>query len=355
MNGQVRSTLGQVAELAGVSIASVSRVLNGQAASVDMIERVNDAVARLGYVPDATARSLKVGRTEQLALVVADVGNPAYVTMMHAVANTVRASGYRLVLSTYRSDPADILDVLRSFSRGYADGLVISPLRVTKDLTEEITRLALPTVVIGTVPESLAVDNVRADSARGVRLLVDHLVEQGRRAIGFINGPAGTVPAIARQRGFERGARRHALEAERCPIVAADEFTFAAGRDAARTLLAGHRPEALICANDLLAVGAMHELAKAGLRVPDDVAVAGVDDTDLASMTFPGLTSVSLGSAERGSMAATLLLERIKDPARPPRRVKVHPYLVVRGSTAAAHASAVKAPGMIPAAAEEAS
>lgn len=335
MAATARPTLGQVAELAGVSVASVSRVLNGLPASADMAERVRTAVDELGYVPDAMARSLKVGRTEQLALVVADVGNPAYIAMMHAVAATVRASGYRLVLSTDQSDPDEELRILQGLSHGYADGLILSPLRVTDALLTELDRLRLPTVVIGTVPESLKVDNVRADSARGVGMAVTHLIETGRHRIGFVNGPVDTVPGRARQRGFERAARRHTLPREDSPQVAAADFTFAAGRVAARELLRQHRPDAVVCANDLLAVGVIHELDSMGLRVPGDVAVVGMDDTDLAEMVFPGLTSVNLGSADRGTIAATLLLERIKDPSRAPRRVKVAPHLTVRGSTAA--------------------
>lgn len=330
-----RPTLGQVAELAGVSVASVSRVLNGLPASAEMAERVRTAVDELGYVPDAMARSLKVGRTEQLALVVADVGNPVYVAMMHAVAETVRASGYRLVLSTDQSDPDEELRILQGLSHGYADGLIISPLRVTDALLTALGRLRLPTVVIGSVPKHLEVDNVRADSARGIGMAVAHLIDTGRRRIGFVNGPQDTVPGRARQRGFDRAARRYALATEQCPQIAADDFTFAAGRLAARAVLHEHRPEALVCANDLLAVGVIHELDSMGLRVPDDVAVVGMDDTDLAEMVFPGLTSVSLGSADRGTIAATMLLERIKDPGRAPRRIKVAPHLVIRGSTAA--------------------
>jgi LacI family transcriptional regulator len=335
MSSPTRPTLGQVAQLAGVSVASVSRVLNDLPASAEMAARVRAAVDELGYVPDAMARSLKVRRTEQLALVVADVGNPIYVTMMHAVAAAVRTSGYRLVLSTDQSDPDEEMRILQGLSHGYADGLILSPLRVTDALLTELRQPRLPTVVIGTVPDDLPVDNVRADSARGIGLAVKHLIATGRRRIGFINGPLDTVPGAARQRGFDRAARRLGLDRDECPRIAAHDFTFAAGRQAARQLLSAHRPDALVCANDLLAVGVIHELDSMGLKVPQDMAVAGMDDTDLAEMVFPGLTSVSLGSADRGTIAATLLLERIKDPARAPRRVTVAPHLVVRGSTAA--------------------
>ncbi len=330
-----RPTLGQVAERAGVSVASVSRVLNDLPASPVMAARVRAAVDELGYAPDAMARSLKVGRTEQIALVVADIGNPVYVSMMHAVAAVIRTAGYRLVLSTGDSDPDEEVEIVRGLSHGYADGLVLCPLRVTEPLLEELRATRVPTVVIGRVPEDLALDNVRADSVRGVGMAVTHLVETGRRRIGFINGPVDTVPGSARQRGFDRAVRRLGLGRDSSMIEIADDFTFDAGRSAASLLLDRAVPDALVCANDLLAVGAMHELATRSIPVPDQVAVVGVDDTELAGMVHPDLTSVSLGSADRGRIAATLLLDRLDDPGRPPRRVTVAPRLVIRGSTMA--------------------
>ena len=333
--GIARATLGQVADLAGVSVSSASRVLNNLPASPEMTAKVQAAAGELGYFPDVMARSLKVGRTQQLALVVADVGNPVYVTMMNAVAATVRKAGYRLVLSVDQSDPDEELQILAGLSHGYADGLILSPLRVTDALLAELRIARVPTVVIGTLPTGMPVDNVRADSARGIGLVVRHLVDTGRSRIGFVNGPTDTVPGRARQRGFDRTVRRLNLDRAACPVEYAADFTFEAGRSAARALLARSRPDAVVSANDLIAVGVMHELIELGLSVPDDVAVAGMDDTDLAGMMVPGLTSVNLGSADRGSIAASLLLERIKDPTRPPRRITVAPRLVVRGSTLA--------------------
>jgi LacI family transcriptional regulator len=333
--GIVRPTLGQVADLAGVSVSSASRVLNNLPASADMAARVQAAAAELGYVPDAMARSLKVGRTQQIALVVADVGNPVYVSMMNAVAAAIRDSGYRLVISMDQSDPDEELRILAGLSHGYADGLILSPLRITDDLLAELRDPRVPTVVIGTLPNGMPVDNVRADSARGIGLAVRHLVDTGRSRIGFINGPTDTVPGKARQRGFDRTVRRLDLTASDCPVEYASDFTFEAGRSAAHRLFSTAEPNAVLCANDLIAVAVMHELAEMALKVPSDVAVAGMDDTDLAGMMVPGLTSVSLGSADRGSIAAALLLERIKDPTRAPRRITVAPRLVVRGSTLA--------------------
>ncbi|TDW21320.1 LacI family DNA-binding transcriptional regulator [Kribbella kalugense] len=330
-----RPTIAGVARAAGVSVASVSRVLNGLPATEEMAERVQRAVADLGYVPDSRARSLKVGRTFQLTLAVADVGNPVYVTMMRAVEEVVSAAGYRLVVTTTGPEIVDEVALVRGMARGYADGLLISPIRVDEDLVKSIRECEVPVVVAGNVPAKAGVDTVRANSPKGMLLAVNHLVAKGRRRIAFLNGPADTVPGTARAKGFADALKAHKLQ----PIAVAEatDFTFTAGRAAAPALLgvkvSAGLPDAVICANDLLAVGLMHELAAAGLEVPADVAVVGMDDSELAEQCFPTLTSVNLGSAERGRRAAELLLARIEDNDRTPRRIVVQPSLSIRRST----------------------
>jgi LacI family transcriptional regulator len=326
-----RPTIAGVARAAGVSVASVSRVLNGLPATEEMVERVQRAVEELGYVPDARARSLKVGRTFQLTLAVADVGNPVYVTMMRAVEEVVSAAGYRLVVTTTGPDVVDEVALVRGMARGYADGLVISPLRVDDDLIKSIRECDVPVVVAGNVPSSAGVDTIRANSPKGMALAVEHLLSKGRDRIAFVNGPVDTVPGAARAKGFADAVKQYKLKA--AGEIEAVDFTFAAGRAAGREFFAKNRPNAVICANDLLAVGVMHELAAYGLEIPKDVAVVGMDDSELAEQSFPPLTSVNLGSAERGRRAAELLLARIDDDTRTPRRIVVQPTLSVRRST----------------------
>jgi LacI family transcriptional regulator len=332
-----RPTAARVAQVAGVSVASVSRVLNGLSASEEMLTRVNEAVAQLGYRPNAMARSLKVRRTQQLAFSVADVGNPVYVEMMRAIEVETKARGYRLLVSSTGGHLGDTQGLIDGLAHGYADGLVLSPVRVDDELVAALRRLDLPVVVIGTVPKDVAVDNVRANSAGGVRMALEHLYAGGRRRIAFVNGPVDTVPGSARQRAFERTARTLGLPVGPGLRLVADDFTLAAGRRAATRLLdaAGDTglPDAVLGGNDLLAIALMQVLAERGLRVPEDVAVVGMDDTELAAVTTPSLTSVDLGSRERGRLAARLLLERLDDPSREPRRVTVQPRLRIRRSS----------------------
>ena len=335
MEQESRPTLTQVAERAGVSVASASRVLNGLPATPAMTDRVRSAVRDLGYVADATARSLKVRRTEQLVLAVADIGNPVYVAMMRAAEEVIRGAGYRLVITSIGSNPDEGIAVLQSLARGYADGMILSPLRVTDALVEELTATRVPVVVIGSLPPGTRNDNVRANSARGVGLAMEHLTATGRRSVAFVNGPVDTVPGSARQRGYDTWVKTNGGADHRL-LVHADDFTFADGIVAVEKLLDQAHPDAIVCANDLLAVSALHVLRARGLRVPDDVAVVGMDDSDLAQLATPPLTSVYLGSYDRGRIAAELLLKRLADPTLEPTRRTVQPRLSIRESSAAA-------------------
>lgn len=341
-NSKRRSTVVLVAERAGVSIASVSRVLNGLPTSPEVKAKVEAAARELDYVPDAVARSLKVGRTEQIAFAVPDLGNPAYVTMMRAVTDVVASGGFRLVMSSTGSDPDAQIDLLRSVNRGYADGLILVPLRITPELVEELVGSRLPIAVVGTLPDTVPIDNVRANSPDGVGMAIDHLHVGGRRRIAFVNGPVDTVPGSARLSGYLAAMKRVGLTTHAELQVEAEDFTFDAGLIAAEALLAQATPDAVMCANDLLAVATMKVLAAAGHAVPGDVAVVGMDDADLARLASPSLSSVNLGAAERAAAAAELLLSRVTDPGHPHRHVTVQPQLTVRESSAdprAAHPS----------------
>lgn len=327
-----RATITEVARAAGVSVASASRALNGLTASPETRARVEAAARAMDYVADARARSLKTGKTMTLGYFVSDIGNPVYVEMMAAVETVTSAAGYRLMVTVTR-DAEDTADLVRGLDRGYVDGVLLSPLRVTDDLVRAVARATVPITVLGSMPEELDVDLVRPDSARGVRLAVAHLTGLGHRRIAFINGPPDTTPGTVRLQAFRDAV---APDASLVPsVVQAEDFTLDAGLQIGRQLLQ-RRPlpvDAVIAANDLLAVGVMHSAAELDLEIPDDLAVVGMDDIALASMLRPALTSVNLGAAQRGMLAAEMLLARLQNPTCPTSRTVVAPSLSVRAST----------------------
>ncbi len=314
-----------VAALAGVSIASASRVLNGLGGSPETVAKVREAAKTVGYVPNAIARSLQSQRTDLIALAVEDIGNPVYVEMMRAIESVVAESGRQLVVHATGGRVGQETALLKRLAHRYVDGMIISPIRLTDAHIEAMVASPAPVVVIGQLPDDVPVDNVRTDSRTGIALAVEHLVGKGRKRIAFINGPLDTVPGAARDHGYREAMRRHGLDTH----IEVGDFQYEAGRVAAERLLP-QKPDSIICANDLIAVGALHALLVAGVRVPHDIALVGMDDTELARMSYPQISSVSLGSAARGRLAAQLLLERIKDPALKARRELVPPQLVVR-------------------------
>jgi LacI family transcriptional regulator len=326
-------TITTVARLANVSVASASRVLNGIRTSPATLARVTEAAEAVGYVPNAAARSLRSRRTGQIAFAMPDVGNPVYTTMVRSIQDVVQARGLRLLLHSTGADADDELAMLRDLKHRFVDGLILASLDLTEAHAAELEQAAAPVIVIGRPTRGTRVDTVRAQSRRGAAEAVRHLHSLGRRRIAFVNGPTHTAPGSSRRLGYLDGLRSCGLRRDDLLCEVADDFMVEPGRRATEQLVERARPDALLCANDLLAVGALTALREAGLHVPGDVALVGMDNSALSEVTWPTLTTVDLGSAERARIAAELLLERIERPEREPEVVGVQPRLVVRASS----------------------
>lgn len=329
-----KATIIDVAEHAGVSIGTVSRVINNASnCKPETKERVRSAMEALDFVPNHAARSLKRRSTGQIELVVPDIANPVYVAMAKAVQQSTKDRGYRLSLISTDGNPAEEGLAVRSLEQQHVDGLIICSLRVTPKFVADVEAASSRVCVIGRMPPEAQVDNVRVDSAHGAALAVKHLAEGGRKHIAFINGEARTVPAESRQAGYERGLIESHLVHDPLRITHAD-FTMAGGYTAVDNLFA-QNPEidAIFCANDVIAVGALRRLRELNKQIPKDVAVVGMDDIDLCKVTSPTLTSVSLLAGERGRVAADLLFERLASPELEPRKVTVMPKLIIRESS----------------------
>ena len=311
-------------------------MLNGIRTNPETFARVTEAAEAVGYAPNAAARSLRSRRTGQIAFAMPDVGNPVYTTMVGAIQEVARAHGLRLLLHSTSADRDDELAMVRDLKHRYVDGLILASLDLTDDHVEELGRAAAPVVVIGRPAKGTPVDTVHAHSRKGAAAAVRHLCATGRSRIAFVNGPEHTVPGASRRLGYLDGLRSCGLERDDALIEVASDFMAEPGRRAAEALLDRVRPDAILGANDLLAVGVLAALHERGLEVPGEVALAGMDDSALCELTWPSLTSVDLGSAARARIAAELLLDRIEEPDREPRLVGVDPRLVVRASTGAA-------------------
>jgi len=316
-----------------VSVASVSRVINGTLARPNTERRVRAAIEELSYHPNSAARALKVRASEQICLSFADVGNPAYLALTRGISRVMKDSKYRIVLSTSVSNEKEIAEHLQGLGSGYADGLIISPIVTNERITELLKELRVPTVLIGTLPPGIKIDNVSIDSNKGIEMAVAHLKETGRKKVAFINGPLATNPGKRRNLGFIAAMEKYKLKISEGAITFLSDFTSEAAIEGLKTADSLKKFDSIICANDLIAAGVIKILLESNMDVGPEIAVIGMDNTELGKILTPSLTSIDLLAEKRGEVAARLLLERMNDGQIPPRKVELKSTIVIRDSS----------------------
>jgi LacI family transcriptional regulator len=333
--------IGDVARAAGVSSATVSRVLNGTSTvSPARAERVLQAVAELGYQPFGPARALRQQLTRVWAAIVADIENPFFTAMVRGIEDEARDRGHRLVLCNsdeHLDREAAYIDV--AIAERMA-GVVISAASTSESTFEALLERGIPVVAVDRIPERHRhdIDSVVVDNELGARLATTHLVEAGARRIACITGPTRVSTAGERLAGYRSALADAGLPADAALVKRAD-FKEPGGYQATQALLAapgsagspGDRPDALFVANNLMTLGALHAVHEAGLRVPEDVAIVGFDDAPWTPFTSPALTVVAQPTYEIGLRAAELLATA--GDSEGSRHVVLDPTLVVRRSS----------------------
>lgn len=325
-------TLRTVAERAGVSKSSVSRVLQGSSrVSPEARAAVEAAIAELGYRPNSAAQSLGARRTKTIGVLVNDLRQPWFVDLLAGLGERLAEHDLHAFVADGRLDRELDDRLLHAFLDMRVDGLVLAgTMPVTDSIREAAQRL--PTVIAGMrdlTPET--VDVVAEDDAAGARLAVEHLVDLGHERIAHIAGPDAEV-FRQRRAGYEEAMRAAGL-ADHIRVVEAD-ITEEDGYACGATLFASDPPTAVFTVNDLVCAGAMAAATDAGLSVPQEVSFVGFDDSTVARMRWVGLTSVDIQPRTVGSVAADFLVERIAEPDRPAREHLVAPRLAVRTSSA---------------------
>jgi LacI family transcriptional regulator len=329
----LKVTIRDVAREAGVSVATVSRVLNHSGpVSEGARARILEIAGRLRYAPNEAARTLISSRTSAFGVILPDLHGEFFSEVIRGLDQAAKASGYHLLVSGSHNDCAETEAALRAM-RGRVDGLVVmAPDANTAGVAAGIPD-GVPVVLLNCPTVDGRADSIEIDNYGGAYAMVQHLVGPTRRRVAVITGTPNNRDAAERLRGYREALRDLDIE-QRAEWELGGNFTEASGYEAARRfLLLDDRPEALFASNDSMAIGALSALYEAGVRVPEQVAVGGFDDIPMARYTSPPLTSVRVPMGQLGAQAVRHLVLAVRAKNRHPvRRETLATELVVRAS-----------------------
>lgn len=331
MGGSGMATIHDVARKAGVSIYTVSAVLNQSArVSPELTRRVLRAARQLDYTISFLARGLQTRRTLTVGMLIPDIGNPWFAKVVRGVEDVCREHGYSLLLGNTH-DQAELQQRCLTLFRSHrVDGLLAFLAPGAEEQFVPLLKKGPPVVFVGRRPRRLAADSVTANNRLGTRLAVEHLVGRGHRRIAIISGPLCLTTGRDRVTGWREALKRASLPARREYVREADWTAESARRHTLELLDLPEPPTAIFAANFLMMTGALAGLRERGLRVPDQIELMSSDDSEWLDVFEPRISVVLQPSREMGEAAARLLIERIEKPKQPPRRVVLKPVLKLR-------------------------
>jgi DNA-binding LacI/PurR family transcriptional regulator len=326
-----------VAKRARVSTATVSRTVN-QVATVDaqLAKRVWKAVADLGYYPNRQARALVSGRSRVFGLIVSEITNPFFPEIVETFETLAVAQNYEILLTSTIHDPKRMELAVRRMIESRVDGVAILTFGMEDELLEHLRYRNLPLVFVDVGPEAPRVSNIRVDYRHGIRQAVQHLAALRHERIGFVTGPLELKSASARRDAFEESMREIGLRV-RPEFVIEGDHRLEGGKLALQELSKlRDKPTALLCSNDMTAIGVMRQAFELGIEVPRELSVVGFDDTRLADFMIPPLTTVQMSQKELATLAFEALLNEVKRKVPSPKGTEylLKTQLVLRNSTA---------------------
>ncbi len=328
-------TVRDVAELAGVSLSTVSNVLNQpNRVAAATRERVNAAIQQLGYVRNEAARALRLGESQAVGIVVSESTSPFYADVIRAADSTFTACGYSAMVSSAYHDPAVAERLIRLFEARRVRGMLFNPMATPRPELNAIMRHGVPVVHVDAQAPWPDACSVTTDHAAGGRMAVQHLASVGRTQVALVRGPAEVTQIALRMDAARDTCAELGIG---CEEIVASTYFVRGGVQAGSVIASkpkSRRPDAVFAANDILAMGIISTLVERGIRVPGDVAVIGYDDTDFAIAARVPLTTVHQPAHDVGTRAASLLVDEIEQPAQHQHENTVFlPELVVRAST----------------------
>ncbi|AHJ75924.2 transcriptional regulator RbsR [Kosakonia sacchari] len=323
-----------VARLAGVSTSTVSHVINKDRFVSEAIrEKVETAIKTLNYAPSAIARSLKINQTRTIGMLITASTNPFYSELVRGVERSCFERGYSLVLCNTEGDEQRMNRNLETLMQKRVDGLLLLCTETHQPSQEIMQRYpSIPTVMMDWAPFDGDSDLIQDNSLLGGDMATQYLIGKGHTRIACITGPLDKTPARLRLEGYREAMARAGLMIREGDEIESD-FEFGGGFDAMQALLAmNERPQAVFIGNDAMAVGAYQALYQAGLKIPQDMAIVGYDDIELARYMTPPLTTIHQPKDELGELAIDVLIHRIAEPGLQQQRLQLTPILMERGS-----------------------
>jgi LacI family transcriptional regulator len=327
------ATIRDVAARAGVSVATVSRVLNGNGyVNKETARRVRRAIQELNYRPNMVARGLANRKTGTLAVILPDIKNPFFSELARAVEDTARTGGFTVIFCNsddLGSREKSYIEVLR---QKYIDGIIIASNTLGKADVAYINDNDIPLVVLDRGPGVGDCAVFRAKNADGAKMAVRHLLDAGCRKVAHIAGPEELVTARERLKGYREVAGAFPWFDE--SLIVPGRFSVEGGKEAVRRLLERHPDvDGIFAGNDLMAIGALKALQRMGIKVPDQVSICGFDGVEMTEWTEPELTTVAQPIYEMGAEATRYLIDRVRGKAEPKAVVELDVRLIQRGST----------------------
>ncbi|HKI12305.1 MAG TPA: LacI family DNA-binding transcriptional regulator [Candidatus Acidoferrum sp.] len=325
-----------VARRAKVSTATVSRTVN-QVPTVDaqLAKRVWKAIAELGYYPNRQARALVSGRSHVFGLIVSEITNPFFPEIVQTFETLAVEQKYEILLTSTIHDPKRMELAVRRMIEGRVDGVAILTFGMEDELLEHLRFRNLPLVFIDVGPKVPRISNIRVDYSHGIRQAVQHLAALRHKHIGFVSGPLKLRSAIARKEAFEASMREIGLPVRPEFIVEGDHHLEGGKLALQKLFKLQERPTALLCSNDMTAIGVMRQAFDLGIGVPKELSVVGFDDTRLADYMIPPLTTVQMSQTELATLAFNALLKEVKRETPAPNGTEyiLRTHLILRSST----------------------
>jgi LacI family transcriptional regulator len=331
-----RMDIRTIARIANVSIATVSRTINHVATVNPKIsKRVWEVIDELDYFPNTQARALVSGRSRLFGLIVSEITNPFFPELIQGFEDIAVEHGYEILVSSTNNDPKRMTHCIRRMIERKVEGVAIMTFGIEEPLLDQLAKRKVPLVFIDVAPDRPGCSVLKVDYRHGIRQGVQHLAALGHRHIAFISGPAKLHSAHSRAVAFSKSLRECGIAPNPAWIVEGDH-TLEGGVAATEQLLGEKtRPTAVMCSNDMTAIGVMHKLYRAGLRVPDDLSVIGFDDIHIAQVTIPPLTTIQMSRYELARSAFVALRDHAEatGEAAPKREYNIPTDLIVREST----------------------